>query len=51
MQIVVDFFAEWCPPCRLITPYFEDLSTEMEDVIFVKVDVDGAPVSKESAAS
>jgi thioredoxin 1 len=42
--IVVDFHATWCGPCKMISPYFENLSTleEMKDVMFVKCDVDEA---------
>lgn len=35
--IVVDFTATWCGPCRMIGPYFEELSTQFENVIFLKV--------------
>lgn len=38
--VVVDFSATWCGPCRMIGPYFEELSTQFDSVVFVKVDVD-----------
>lgn len=42
--ILVDFWAEWCGPCKQIAPFLEELSQEMSDrVSIAKVDIDGNP--------
>ena len=38
--VVVDFFAEWCMPCVMMGPIFEDLASKMKAVKFAKVNVD-----------
>lgn len=44
LQIVVDFTASWCGPCKLMAPVFAELSRKFGQLIFVKVDVDEVQV-------
>jgi len=49
VPVIVDFWAEWCLPCKVIEPIIEELASEYEDrAKMVKVDVD---VNQEIAAS
>jgi thioredoxin 1 len=42
--VMVDFWAEWCGPCRMIAPFLEEISKEYEEkVLVVKCDVDDSP--------
>lgn len=41
--VVVDFFAVWCGPCKMIAPMLEKFSQQYSNVAFYKVDVDELP--------
>lgn len=39
-KVVVDCWAAWCAPCRMLTPIIDELAEEKADVKFAKLDVD-----------
>jgi thioredoxin 1 len=41
--VLVDFWADWCGPCKMIAPLLEQISKEREDLVIAKVDVDLSP--------
>lgn len=44
--VLVDFWAEWCGPCRMIGPALEELSEELKGrVTIVKLNIDDSPVT------
>jgi thioredoxin 1 len=40
---ITDFWADWCMPCKIMSPVVEKLSDDTEEVTFNKVDVDASP--------
>ena len=42
-KVVIDFYADWCGPCKVFSPIFEKVSQELGDVKFVRVNVDEEP--------
>ncbi|MBN2604527.1 MAG: thioredoxin [Bacilli bacterium] len=38
--IILDFYADWCAPCRMIGPVLEQIAEEVKDIRVVKVNVD-----------
>ena len=41
-KVVIDCFANWCGPCRMLSPVLDNISEELIDVTFYKIDVDNA---------
>ncbi|CCZ85584.1 MAG TPA: thioredoxin [Candidatus Caccosoma faecigallinarum] len=41
-NVVIDFYASWCGPCKMLAPIFENVAATTQNVKFVKVNVDEA---------
>ena len=43
--VLVDFWAEWCGPCKHISPILEEISNEKENLNILKLNIDEKPVT------
>ena len=41
--VLLDFYADWCPPCKLLMPVVEEISAENPDITIGKINIDSEP--------
>ena len=41
--VLLDFFASWCGPCKMVSPILDEIAKEREDIKVCKVDIDEQP--------
>ena len=42
-NVVIDFYASWCGPCKIMSPIIDALAAERPDITFIKIDIDKHP--------
>ena len=41
--VLLDFYADWCGPCQMMAPTIEEISSERDDIVVGKINVDNEP--------
>ena len=41
--VLLDFFASWCGPCKMLSPIIDEIAAERDDINVVKIDIDQQP--------
>ena len=42
-KVLIDFYADWCGPCRMMSPIVDEIADERDDIVVCKVNVDEEP--------
>ena len=46
--IIIKFSAQWCGPCKMMIPYFTELSEKYQNITFIEIDIDKSQIISES---
>ena len=42
-KVLIDFYADWCGPCRMVSPIVDEIAVERADILVGKINVDDSP--------
>ena len=45
--VLLDFYADWCGPCRMVSPLVDEIAEERDDIVVGKINVDNEPALAE----